>query len=285
MKILLTNDDGIEAEGLWAIYKELKKFADVIVVAPDTQKSSVGHGITLGKPITHKIVGARSSRPNDNRRGNDLNGSGNPTPAWHAIGGTPSDCVKFALNVLLKKKPDAVVSGINLGPNDGHSVFYSGTVAGAREGSFANIPSVALSLATFRKPDYSYAAKVGAKIVKIIVGEGSPRPLFPGAEKLMGAETAPLLNVNVPNLPKSKIKGIKNTCQGTVPIVEVFKRGQTPLGSDPIYYLSGKLPKKRNNDNEDTYLLQKGYVTITPLQNDLTDNEFLRTGIPAPTRT
>ena len=131
MYILLTNDDGIYAEGIYSIYAELAKMANVTVVAPESEKSSVGHAITLAHPIWFKRV---------RRKGQ---------PFGYAVSGTPADCVKFGVNVLMKHKPDLVISGINLGANDGCSVFYSGTVAGAREGAILGIPSIAVSLATF----------------------------------------------------------------------------------------------------------------------------------------
>src|SRR3989338_5281343 len=148
MKILLTNDDGIYAEGIYALYAELIKVGDVTVVAPDSERSSVGHGITLSHPIWFKKV----------RRKDKFFGYG--------ISGTPADCVKFAVSVILKQKPDVVVSGINFGGNEGCSVFYSGTVAGAREGALLGIPSIASSLDTFVDPDFSYGAKFTARLVK-----------------------------------------------------------------------------------------------------------------------
>src|SRR3989338_7858028 len=150
MRILLTNDDGIYADGIYALYLELKKIGTVTVAAPDSERSSVGHGITLAHPIWDKRV---------NRKGQFF-GIG--------ISGTPADCVKFAVAVLLKRKPDVVVSGINLGHNDGCSVFYSGTVAGAREGALMGIPSLAVSLGTFVNPNFSVVAKYTAKLAKII---------------------------------------------------------------------------------------------------------------------
>src|SRR3989338_604903 len=151
MRILLTNDDGIYADGIYALYLELKKIGAVTVVAPDSERSSVGHGITLAHPIWDKRV---------NRKGRFF-GIG--------ISGTPADCVKFAVAVILKRKPDVVVSGINLGHNDGCSVFYSGTVAGVREGALMGIPSIAVSLATFINPDFSFAAQCAAKLTKLSV--------------------------------------------------------------------------------------------------------------------
>jgi len=242
MNILLTNDDGILAEGIYPIYKELKKLGNVTVVAPDSERSSVGHGITLGHPIWYKKF------KRDNK------------PFGYGISGTPADCVKFAISVLMKKKPDLVVSGINLGPNDGCSVFYSGTVAGAREGALLNIPSIALSLGTFFKPDFSFASKFGAKVAKAVLKQKMPKGTF--------------LNVNVPNVPKSRIKGVRLTRQCTVPIDEVFKKRRDPNFRD-YFWMSGKSPKIRPDLNVDTSALAQNYVTVTPIHSDLTDYSFL----------
>src|SRR6202789_1887203 len=149
MRILFSNDDGIYAEGIYAAYKELQKFADVTVVAPDSEQSSVGHGITLFYPLFVKEIS-----PENHFKG-------------HAISGKPADCVKFAVSVLLKgKKPDLVISGINFGGNDGCSVFYSGTVAGAREGCLMGINSFAVSLDCFDNPDFTAAATFTAKLAQ-----------------------------------------------------------------------------------------------------------------------
>ena len=157
MKILLTNDDGIYADGLYCLYQQLKKVGDCLVVAPDGQKSSVGHGITLNSPIWCKKI---------HRKGKFFG---------YAVSGTPADCVKFGVSVLLNKLPDVIVSGINLGDNDGCSVFYSGTVAGAREGALLGIPSLAVSLATFVDPDYEFAARCAAELVKKLKDRKSTR--------------------------------------------------------------------------------------------------------------
>src|ERR1019366_3129315 len=142
---LLTNDDGIYAQGLYAAYKELSRIADVTVVAPEFEQSSVGHGITLFYPLFVKRISPE----------NHFDG--------HAVSGKPADCVKFGVSVLLKgKKPDLVISGINYGGNDGSSVFYSGTVAGAREGALMGINSFAVSLDCFDRPDFGQSAKFTA---------------------------------------------------------------------------------------------------------------------------
>lgn len=238
MQILLTNDDGIYAEGIYALYAELKKIGEVTVVAPDSERSSVGHGITLSHPIWYKKV----------HRKDKFFGYG--------ISGTPADCVKFASGVLLKRKPDVVVSGINLGPNDGCSVFYSGTVAGAREGALLGIPSIAVSLATFLNPDFTYAAQCGARLARI-APQCIPRGTF--------------LNVNVPNLKSSQIKGIKVTRQGTVPIHGTFRKRKDPNLRD-YYWMTGRMPLKgKQDDRIDSYALHNRYVAVTPIRSDLTD--------------
>lgn len=242
MKILLTNDDGIYAPGIYAVFQELSKIAQVTVVAPDSERSSVGHGITLAHPIWQKKI---------NRKGKFFG---------YGISGTPADCVKFATTILLKKKPDFIVSGINQGCNDGCSVFYSGTVAGAREGALLNIPSMAVSLNTFTNPDFSFAAKCTVKLIKSFRKIPFPRGTF--------------LNVNVPHLKANKIKGMLLTKQGTEPIHGRFYKRVDPNLRD-YYWMSGKLPVKKKDLTVDTYALNRDYVTVTPIQSDLTDYKFL----------
>ncbi|MBN1869021.1 MAG: 5'/3'-nucleotidase SurE [Candidatus Omnitrophica bacterium] len=243
MHILLTNDDGIYAEGIYALYLQLKKLGKVTVVAPASERSSIGHAITLAHPIWHKEV---------RRKGLAFGTS---------ISGTPADCVKFAVGVLLKKKPDIVVSGINLGHNDGCSIFYSGTVAGAREGALMGIPSLAVSLATFTNPDYSYSAKIGAKITRLIMKEKLPKGTF--------------LNVNVPNKKASQIKGIKITRQGLLPIHGTFRKRKDP-GQREYYWMTGKMLVRKKDNVIDSNALNNGYVTVTPIQSDQTNHAFLK---------
>lgn len=242
MRILLTNDDGIQADGLAALLKELKKIGQVDVVAPDSQRSSVGHGITLGRPLT----------ANQGMTANGVRGIG--------LSGTPADCVKFALKVALKRKPDVVVSGINLGPNDGCSVFYSGTVAAAREASLNGIPAIAFSLNTFVDPDYKYAAQFAAGFTRKILGSSFPRGTF--------------LSVNIPNLPKRQIKGVKFTRQGKSPLKTRFLKGRA-TGSKGGYWMTGDTPLNEKDVMIDTIALSKNFITVTPLQNDLTDYKAL----------
>jgi 5'-nucleotidase len=242
MHILLTNDDGIYSEGIYALYKELSKVARVSVVAPDSEKSSVGHGITLAHPIWYKKVNRKSLF------------------FGYGVSGTPADCVKFGISVILKQKPDMVFSGINLGNNEGCSVFYSGTVAGAREGALLGIPSVAISLDTFINPDFSYAAKCGAKLAKYFFKNPIPKGTF--------------LNVNVPAKKASQIKGMMMTRQGREPIHGAFYKRKAPSQRD-YYWMTGKHPVHKNDNRFDTYALNNGYVTVTPVHSDSTDYEFL----------
>lgn len=243
MKILLTNDDGIYAPGIAAIAKTLRKVADVTIVAPDSERSAVSHAITLAHPIWFKKV----------KRDKKFFG--------YAISGTPADCVKFGVDVILKAKPDLVVSGINFGDNDGCSVFYSGTVAGAREGALLGIPSMAISLATFDNPDFAYAAKVGARLAKKIFENNLPAETF--------------LNVNVPNLPQSQIRGIIPAAQGMIPIHGKFHKRFDPNLRE-YYWMTGKMPAHKKDLSIDTYALAQGYVTLTPIQCNVTDTLALK---------
>lgn len=244
MRILLTNDDGILAPGLYALYQALKPLGKVTVVAPDLEQSAVGHGITLSHPIWYQKF----------NRNNRFFGYG--------VSGTPADCVKIATSVILKKdKPDVVVSGINLGQNEGCSVFYSGTVAGAREGALMGIPSVAVSLATFENPNFKVAAAVSKNIVKQVMIEGLPKGTF--------------LNVNVPAKSRSQIKGTQVTRQCTKPIHGTFHKRINPHLRE-YYWLSGRLPvSRRQRNDQDTYALANDYITVTPILCDLTDNTFI----------
>ena len=181
MRILLTNDDGIYAKGIEVLAAQLRSVAQVTVVAPDHERSAAGHAITLWDPLRVSTV--------------DRNGAF----FGYAVDGTPADCVKIAVQRLLKKKPDLVVSGINLGPNTGTNVIYSGTVSAALEGAVLGIPSMAVSLATFRQPRFAVAARVATA-------------LFLQLRQLRLPPTV-VLNVNVPNCPLAQLKGVRVTCQ------------------------------------------------------------------------
>ncbi len=236
--VLVTNDDGIQAPGIDALLLELMKVADVAVVAPESERSATGHSISLCDPI--RVENFKK------------NGS------WEglAISGTPADCVKIAINELLDKQPDVLVSGINLGSNTGINVIYSGTVSAATEGAISGIPSIAISLTTYHNPHFDVAAKLAAKMVLDIFNN----PI----------EKHTLLNINVPNVIDEEIKGIKIAKQGMASFAEKFDKRMDPKGN-VYYWLSGSKNTIDEPDDVDDNLIKQNYITITPLQFNLTD--------------
>jgi len=243
MKILLTNDDGIYAEGIRALYLALAELGDLTVVAPDAERSAVGHAITLSDPLRVKEV----------NRGGKFFG--------YAVTGTPADCVKIAIRAILKERPDIVVSGINLGPNVGYSVLYSGTVSGATEGAILGIPSIAISLGTFEKPDYSYAAKFAKKMVTLVMeNKGLPQ--------------GTLLNINIPAVPQDRIKGVRIVKQSKRAIEERFDKREDPR-KRTYYWLTGEVIESDGMDDADIETLSNNYISITPIHCDMTDYEFM----------
>ena len=237
-KILLTNDDGINAPGISALFESIEPIGDITVVAPDTERSAVGHAITLSDPLRVEKV---------NKRGKFFG---------YAVSGTPADCVKIAVWALLEEKPDIVVSGINLGNNTGISIIYSGTVSAATEGMILEIPSIAISLAAYKKPDFSYAAKFAKKLVNLVLKNGLP--------------VRTLLNVNVPNVPESEIKGVRITRQGKAFYREYFDERKDPWGRS-YYWMAGEKVRIKEDDSVDDSALDNNMVSVTPIQFDLTD--------------
>ncbi|MDD2804134.1 MAG: 5'/3'-nucleotidase SurE [Elusimicrobiales bacterium] len=242
MEILITNDDGIYAEGISALAAALKKAGNVTVVAPDTQRSAVGHAITISDPL--RVVKAR--------RNGEFFG--------YASSGTPADCVKLGIKALMKKRPDLVVSGINLGGNQAYNVLYSGTVSGATEGALLGIPSIAVSLDTFVNPDYCPAAQFALKLAL----QCKTRRLPAGT----------LLNVNVPNLPAKKLKGVRVTNQSRTCFNDWFEKRKDPHGGD-YYWMTGDYKPKDADQASDLNALRAGYVSVTPIQFDLTNYKFI----------
>jgi len=241
MHILLTNDDGIRAPGIAALYKTLIKAGRVTVLAPDGERSSISQAITLDHPLYYKSV--------------IFNGK----VRGHSLSGTPADCVKFALAVTLKNdKPDMVVSGINRGSNDGCSVFYSGTVAAAREASLSGIPSIAVSLNEWDNPDFAHAAVIGLNVVRWVAQKGLSKGTF--------------LNLNV---PPGKSKGIRWASQCRVPIHGDFQRRRDPAGRE-YFWMTGRPEASHKEKTSDTYLLARGFATITPVHCDSTDYNTLK---------
>ena len=239
-KILLTNDDGIYAPGIFALYESIKSLGEVDVIAPATEMSAVGHAITLSDPLRVEKV---------NRRG-DFFG--------YAVSGTPADCVKIAVWALLDEKPDIIISGINLGNNTGISIIYSGTVSAATEGTILKIPSIAISLAAYKKPDFTYAAKFAKKLIPVVLEKELP--------------VGTLLNVNIPNVPEEEIGGVMTTRQGKAVYQEFFDKRTDPWGRS-YYWMAGEKVKMKQDDLVDDSAIFNNMVSVTPIQFDLTDYE------------
>jgi 5'-nucleotidase len=240
--ILISNDDGIDAPGLYILSKRLKKFAQVSIVAPSIQQSAVGHAITVRTPL----------RAHEFRRDGKVFG--------YAVDGTPADSVKLAIRSLLKSKPDLVISGINDGLNTAVNVIYSGTVSAATEGTILGIPSIAVSIEYTKKPDFEPAAKIASMIAKFVCNHGMPKDT--------------ILNINVPAIPASKIKGIKFTRQGRSRWNDKFYLRKDPKNRD-YYWLAGDMQILDRDDDIDQVALKSGYVSVTPIQFDLTHYKFL----------
>ncbi|OGT62002.1 MAG: 5'/3'-nucleotidase SurE [Gammaproteobacteria bacterium RIFCSPHIGHO2_12_FULL_45_12] len=238
MKILISNDDGVHAPGLACLASALSKIADITVVAPDRNRSGVSNSLTLEHPL--RVVTA----PN----------------GFFGVNGTPTDCVHLAVTGLFKTMPDMVVSGINEGSNLSDDVIYSGTVAAATEGRFLGLPSMAVSLAGPRCVHYETAAQ----IAKIMVERLRETPLT--------FDT--ILNVNVPDLPFSELRGIQVTRLGTRHIAEPTIKGSDPRGRK-IYWVGQPGPEQDAGPGTDFYAVNTGYVSLTPLQLDLTHYKVL----------
>jgi 5'-nucleotidase len=247
MKLLVSNDDGVQALGLRTLANRLAEAGhEVTVVCPDRERSATGHGLTLQHPIRAEVV----------------EGVFHPSiPAW-ACSGTPADCVKLALWALLENPPDLVLSGINHGSNLGTDVLYSGTVSAAMEGVIEGIPSIAFSLCSFKSQEFMPAAAFAESLVAQLAKEPLPELL--------------LLNVNVPVLPAEKFAGVMITRQGIRRYIDLFDKRVDPRGK--IYYwLAGELmeeiadsPSFADQAPTDVEAIRDGYITITPLQFNLT---------------
>ncbi len=233
MKIIVTNDDGIYSPGILELKKAMATLGSVTVVAPDVQKSGVGHSITFSHPL----------RVRDVYTNGDFIGYG--------IDGSPADCVKLAVREILKERSQLLVSGINIGANVGINVLYSGTVAAAIEGALLGIPSVAVSLEISESsPDVKGAAETAKNVIALIMKKELPR--------------GTLLNVNIPNIPKDKIKGVKITKQFSGDFDEHYDKRTDPRGI-AYYWLAGTGCPKEDVIGTDMHEHKDGYISITPL--------------------
>lgn len=235
MKILVTNDDGIHAEGMWALVGELTKVGSVTVVAPDRDQSGVGTAVTLRHPLRlHKVKSMVDGVPS------------------YSVEGTPADSVILAIRSAMKEGVDLVVSGINEGPNLGNDIFISGTVGAALQGYFYRIPAIAISVAAFEDLYLEAAAKLAGLLANEIC-----KGLLPS--KLM-------LNVNVPNMPKDKIEGIEVTRIGERSYTDGLDKGHD--GKRDYYWIVRGVPQWEVNEGTDIWALERNRISISPFLDD-----------------
>ncbi len=232
--ILLSNDDGVRAAGLKSVLKELRRLGEVVAVAPDGQRSAASHSITLHRPLRVSRAGA----------------------GVYAVDGTPTDCVMLAIHEILKRKPDLIVAGINHGANLGDDVHYSGTVSIAFEGGILGIPSIAVSLAAPAKRHFATAARVAAQIAGRALREGLPAGI--------------ILNVNVPDLPSERLRGLRVTRQGKRNYGGIIVQKVDPRGRK-YYWIGGDESGFEDIAESDCNAVREGFVSITPLRVNLTD--------------
>ncbi len=238
MKILVSNDDGYLATGINVLAESLEQIADVVVVAPDRNRSAASNSLTLSSPL-------RVSKVGENR---------------FAVNGTPSDCVHLALTGLLDYEPDLVVSGINHGANLGDDVIYSGTVAAAMEGRFLGLPTIAVSLVGHRLEHFDTAARVASDMVRKL------------ADAPLSSDV--ILNLNVPNIPFDELKGVRAARLGFRHKSEPVVESKDPHGRT-IYWVGPAGQGADSGDGTDFHAVEGGFASVTPLKVDLTRHDAL----------
>ncbi len=243
--ILVTNDDGITAPGIRALIAVMAEIGDVIVVAPDKPQSAMGHAITINSTLFLNKVSAE-----------------NATITEYTCSGTPVDCVKLAVNEILKRKPDLCVSGINHGSNSSINVIYSGTMSAAVEAGIEGIPAIGFSLLDY---DWNADFEPVKSFVKKIVEETLTKGLQEGV----------VLNVNFPKLKENEIKGIKICRQAKAMWEEKFDKRQTPFGKN-YYWLTGEFVNQDKGEDTDEWALENGYISVVPVQFDLTAHHLIQ---------
>lgn len=241
-RILVTNDDGITAPGLHALHLAMAELGEVTIVAPDAEQSAVGHAITTLTPLRTKNVALAAGT------------------TGHAVNGTPADAVRLAILAICSEPPDLVISGINLGPNTATNIIYSGTVSAATEARILGIPSIAVSLATFKDPIWETPAAFARQLAAEVLARGLPDKV--------------LLNVNVPNLPLDKVKGIRVTRQGNSGYQERYEVRTDPRAV-PYYWTAGTYRMSDVDEETDALAVEQGYVSVTPVRFDLTAHDYL----------
>jgi 5'-nucleotidase len=242
MRILITNDDGIESNGIRILAHELSKIASVVVVSPKSEKSAVGHSITLHKPIRLERV--------------DI---GENIEAY-SVTGSPADCVKIGLDVITKYDVDFIISGINNRLNLGIDILYSGTVSGALEGAIHGFKSIAVSVDAYKDEDFESAAKMTLDLVLKMED--------------IDIDEFTALNFNLPTLPYEKIKGVKLTKQSKRKFKDFYIKRSDPKGK-PYYWVDGTPIEDDEDQDVDYKPLKEGYASLTPISTFLTNNSYL----------
>lgn len=255
--VLIANDDGIDAAGIAALAAALDGIGTLAVVAPFAEQSAVGHAITVRDPM--RVHPWPFEVPSGD--------------VWaRAVTGTPADCIKIAVQKLLPRRPDLVVSGINHGPNTAVNVLYSGTVSAASEATILGIPAIAVSHGAWRPTDFEAAGRVARYLAERVLHDGIP----PGI----------LLNVNVPDRPTDELAGLRVTRQARSRWEEEFEERRDPFDR-PYYWLGGRFVDLDEGGDTDLAAIADGYVSVSPLHVDLTAHEHLGTiealGLTLPT--
>jgi len=243
--ILVTNDDGINAPGIRTLISVVKNIGDVIVVAPDSPQSGMGHAITINSTLHSSRITPKNSEIIE-----------------YSCSGTPADCVKLAINELMPRKPDLCVSGINHGSNSSINVIYSGTMSAAIEAGIEGVPAIGFSLLDYSwNADFSYSKDFIRKITLNALNNGIPKGV--------------VLNVNIPAVKKSDIKGVKICRQAKAYWVEEFDKRKNPLGQE-YYWLTGKFVNKDQGEDTDEWALKNNYISIVPVEFDLTAHHAIQ---------
>jgi 5'-nucleotidase len=244
--ILVTNDDGVTAPGIRALISVMKQLGDVVVVAPDSPQSATGHAITINNTLHINKIDIDPEVEQE-----------------YSCSGTPVDCVKFAVNEILHRKPDLCVSGINHGSNSSINIIYSGTMSAAVEAGIEGIPAIGFSLLDYNwNADFEPVKAFVKKIAQQVLENGLPEGV--------------ILNVNFPKLSEKEIKGIKVCRQAKAMWTEKFDKRTNPMGKE-YYWLSGKFVNLDKGEDTDEWALAEGYVSVVPVQFDLTAHHAIQT--------
>ncbi len=243
--ILITNDDGIHAPGIRYLIEAIRPLGDVVVVAPDKPQSAMGHAVTIQVPLRLHLI------------------TDEPGFREYSCNGTPADCVKLGEKVIIRGKPDLIVSGINHGSNASINVLYSGTMAAVIEGAMENVPAIGFSLNDYKhSADFSHCGKIIKSVASKVLETGLPDGIC--------------LNVNIPVLNGSPIAGIKVTKQARAYWDENFDERKDPHKRD-YYWLQGEFINLEEGEDNDHWALNNNYISIVPIQIDLTAHQFIRT--------